>query len=100
MTVRRWKNILKSSIGSGGAVVDEIAEFLSTRPVPGTYFEPFVSSGTMFFELKEAGLIGRAVLSSSMAPYVETLKALRDRVDDVSTALQALTSGRMDRDVY
>ena len=59
-------------------------------PVEGTYHEPFLGSGAVFFHLRAAGrLRGRAVLSDANGPLVETFEAVRDRVDEVVAALAA-----------
>lgn len=54
----------------------------------GTYHEPFVGGGALFFALTGRGMLTRAVLSDANAPLVDTYLAVRDRVDDVIAALR------------
>ena len=56
----------------------------------GTYFEPFMGSGAVYFHLKAQGKIGKAVLSDANGKLVEVHKAIRDRVADVLKALEAM----------
>src|SRR5688572_32849358 len=52
--------------------------------VEGTYHEPFLGSGAVFFHLRASGrLRGRAVLSDANESLVGAFEAVRDRVDEV-----------------
>lgn len=59
------------------------------------YFEPFVGSGAVFLDLHNSGaLTGReARLSDVNADVIGCYRVVRDRVDEVITALQALEAG-------
>ena len=52
----------------------------------GTYHEPFVGGGAMFFGLRRR--IQRAVLSDSNQQLIQTYMAVRDRVEDVIELLR------------
>jgi DNA adenine methylase len=56
----------------------------------GTYFEPFVGSGAVYFHLRSRGLVGRAVLSDANPKLVEVHRAVRDDVEGVLRALDDL----------
>jgi DNA adenine methylase len=63
------------------------------RRVPaafGTYFEPFVGSGALFFHLRNLGRIIRARLSDLNEDLIECYTVVRDRVEDLIAALAAL----------
>ncbi len=49
----------------------------------GTYFEPFVGGGALFFALVRWGRIGRAVLSDINAELIDTYRALKHEVEAV-----------------
>ena len=58
-----------------------IAERLPAE-IRGTYFEPFLGSGAVFFHLRATGRIrGKAVLSDANGALVGTWTAVRDEVD-------------------
>jgi DNA adenine methylase len=61
----------------------------------GTYFEPFLGSGAVFFDLDAAGLLdGRpAILTDTNPDVVGCYLAVRDRVDEVITHLRVLADG-------
>jgi DNA adenine methylase len=61
----------------------------------GTYFEPFLGSGAVFFDLHAAGLLeGRpAILTDTNPDVVGCYLAVRDRVDEVISHLQTLAEG-------
>jgi DNA adenine methylase len=63
----------------------QLAGFLLARmPVSfGTYHEPFLGSGALFFSLYREQKIRRAVLSDINAELIDTYVAIRDSVDDV-----------------
>ncbi len=58
-------------------------------PIEGTYFEPFIGGGAVFFELARAKRIRRARLSDRNAELVTTYRAVRDEVERVIEALAA-----------
>ena len=55
--------------------------------VPGTYVEPFIGGGAVFFELARTARIKRARLSDRNPELVNAYVAVRDRVEDVIEAL-------------
>jgi DNA adenine methylase len=58
--------------------------------VEGTYFEPFLGSGAVFFRLRAEGrLRGPVVLSDANEPLVETWRAVQGHVDEVIDRLEA-----------
>lgn len=64
----------------------------------GRYFEPFVGSGAVFFDLWNQGLLHgkRATLSDESADLVGCYLRLRDDVDEVVRALETLAEERQD----
>lgn len=60
------------------------------EPCSGTYFEPFVGSAAVFLDRRARHRIGKAVLSDVNAKLVETHRAVRDDVDGVIRALEAI----------
>ncbi len=56
--------------------------------VPGTYVEPFIGGGAVFFELARLGRIKHARLSDRNPELVNAYVAVRDRVEDVIEALR------------
>jgi DNA adenine methylase len=82
------KPILKWA-GGKARLADQIAAAFE-GPCQGTYFEPFMGSGAVFFHLKASGLIRKAVLSDANSKLVATHIALRDDVDGVILALESL----------
>jgi DNA adenine methylase len=74
--------------GGKTQLLGPIAGSLPAR-VEGTYFEPFLGSGAVWFRLRAEGrLRGRTVLSDANGPLVETWVALRDRVEEVVALLE------------
>lgn len=61
----------------------------------GSYFEPFLGSGAVFFDLDAAGYLdGRpAILTDTNPDVVGCYLAVRDHVDEVITHLQTLAEG-------
>lgn len=74
--------------GGKGQLLGEILARLPSEP-SGTYFEPFVGGGAVFFELVRHERIARARLFDRNRELVETYRVVRDRVDDVIEALAA-----------
>lgn len=66
-----------------------LADILARMPksIEGTYIEPFIGGGAVFFELARQKRITRARLSDCNAELVTTYLAIRDRVDEVIEAL-------------
>jgi len=74
--------------GGKTQLLGPIARDLPAR-IEGTYFEPFLGSGAVFFHLRAEGRVrGRAVLSDANAPLVETWRAVKGRVEEVISHLE------------
>ena len=73
--------------GGKGQLLDEIVARLPTGEVRGTYVEPFVGGGAVFFELVRRGLVRRGKLFDRNEDLVITYRAVRDEVDAVIGAL-------------
>ncbi len=56
--------------------------------ITGTYFEPFLGGGAVFFALIAQGRLHHAVLCDVNADLIGTYQAVRDRVDEVIEALR------------
>ena len=75
-----------------------LPELLARLPQAfGSYHEPFVGGGALFFALAGAGRLERVILSDANAALIDVYLALRDDVAGVITALQA---HRYERDHY
>jgi len=61
----------------------------------GTYFEPFLGSGAVFFDLHASGLLDDrpAILTDTNPDVVGCYLAVRDAVDQVIAHLEALAAG-------
>src|SRR5512140_3567122 len=61
----------------------------------GTYFEPFVGSGAVFFDLWNEGRLasGRVVLIDDNIDLIGCYRAVRDEVEAVIRALEELADG-------
>ncbi len=59
-------------------------------PCEGTFYEPFVGSGSVYLHLRSRGLIKKAVLSDANDKLVEVHKAVRDDVEGLLRALDEL----------
>jgi len=68
-----------------------LAEILPRLPgeISGTYIEPFVGGGAVFFELCRLERIARARLCDTNGELVDAYRAVRDHVEDVIAALGA-----------
>lgn len=75
--------------GGKARLAEQIAEAFGA-PCSGTYYEPFVGSGAVFFHLKSTGRIRRAVLSDANPKLVAVHMAVRDQVEAVLTAIDSL----------
>ncbi|MEX0873918.1 MAG: Dam family site-specific DNA-(adenine-N6)-methyltransferase [Actinomycetota bacterium] len=74
--------------GSKRALLDQIVESLPESY--GTYYEPFLGSGSLFFLLQPT----RARLSDRCEPLIETFCAVRDGADRVWAHLKPLAPSR------
>lgn len=74
--------------GGKGQLLDQILARLP-REIPGTYVEPFLGGGAVFFELARTGRIQRARLSDRNAELVATYLAVRNELPDLIHALRA-----------
>jgi DNA adenine methylase len=74
---------------------------LSRRLPPefGTYHEPFLGGGALFFHMVAARRIGHAILSDINAALVETYLGVRDELEEVLGHLRE-HAGQHDRDHY
>jgi len=71
------------------------AELAARRPAqPGTYHEPFLGSGALFFRLVRDGCIGPACLSDLNAELIDAYVAIRDHVEAVIALLSQLAYDR------
>jgi DNA adenine methylase len=74
--------------GGKAQLLAAIARRLPDR-IEGTYVEPFLGGGAVFFHLRATGrLRGRVLLSDANEPLVRTWVAVRDRVEEVVAALE------------
>lgn len=65
----------------------------------GTYYEPFIGGGAVFFELANAGRFERAVLGDRCSELMNAYQVIRD---DVETLIEILSGEayKYDREVY
>lgn len=95
---RRRTVIPRPFLKWAGGKVELLPELLARVPVSfQRYFEPFVGSGALFFELRRLGRIDRAYLSDANIRLIDTYRAVRDDVEAVIAELQPLTN---DHDLY
>ncbi len=66
----------------------------------GTYFEPFLGGGALFFELVRRGRVRRAVLGDVNGDLILTYRAVRDHVDALIEALIPLRDGHDEAHYY
>ena len=59
-------------------------------PCRGTYYEPFLGAGAVFFHRRAEGTVGRAVLSDVNARLMEVHRVIRDDVEGLLSALDEL----------
>ena len=82
--------------GGKRALIPEIAKHLPERI--GTYWEPFVGGGAVFFTF--ADRMDRAMLSDSNEELVIAYQIVRDRVDDLIEALREHERKHADKGHY
>lgn len=84
--VARVKPLLKWA-GGKSRLAPSISEAFGA-PCTGTYFEPFIGSGSVFLHRRAAGEVGEAVISDFNPKLVAMHVAIRDAVDDVLAELE------------
>jgi DNA adenine methylase len=57
------------------------------------YFEPFMGSGAVFFDLRASGRLAHATLTDSNADLIGCYRMVRDYASDVQRALERLARG-------
>jgi DNA adenine methylase len=94
MTSTRAKPFMKWAGGKGQL----LQQLLSRMPESfGSYFEPFVGGGALFFGLSSLGMLKDTYLTDVNEPLIETYKAVRDNVDEV---IRNLKTHRNEEDYY
>ena len=71
--------------------------------IPGRfdhYWEPFVGSAALFFELRRAGRIRKATLSDVNPELIELYRVIRDEVEPLISRLQEHERWRLDRGYF
>ena len=74
--------------GGKGQLIDALMPHVPAEF--GTYHEPFVGAGAVFFALKRAGRINRAVLSDTNTRLLATWRGVRDCVEPLIQKLSAM----------
>jgi DNA adenine methylase len=74
--------------GGKGQLLEAIFARLPPGEIRGTYFEPFLGGGAVFFELARRGWVRRARLFDRNEELVATYRAVKDDVEAVILALQ------------
>jgi DNA adenine methylase len=74
--------------GGKRQLLESIFARLPAGEIRGTYFEPFVGGGAVFFELARRGWVKRARLSDCNEDLVVTYRAVKDDVEGVIAALE------------
>ncbi len=64
------------------------------------YWEPFIGSAALFFELRRLGRIGTATLGDVNAELIGVYKALRDAVEPLIECLREHEEHKFDRDYF
>src|SRR5918994_1733557 len=79
--------------GGKRQLLPELRRFYSAEN--NTYFEPFLGSGAVFFDLWRSGLLDRSrvVLSDGNADLIGCYLRVRDNTDAVQGALEQLAKG-------
>lgn len=76
--------------GGKTQIVPELRRFLPPLASGGTYYEPFLGGGAVFFALEPT----RAILSDTNAPLVYAYRAVMEELDDLIEALSLLVPPR------
>ena len=76
--------------GGKAQLLPELLKYVPERF--GTYHEPFVGGGALFWWLAASGRLGRAVISDTSESLIKSYRAVRDRVDDLVTQLSSLAN--------
>lgn len=84
--------------GGKARLVGEILPELGARV--GTYVEPCVGGGAVFFAAARARLFRRAVIGDLSPDVVATYRALRDRLPELVRALERLAPHALDPELY
>ena len=72
-----------------GGKTQLLPQLLARTPTRiGTYYEPFLGGGALFFALQQRGRFERAALSDLNAELVNAFVQVRDAIDDVIAALE------------
>jgi DNA adenine methylase len=69
-------------------------------PSFGTYFEPFLGGGAVFFHLASRKRLTRAVISDLNRDLMNCYVVLRDNIDELLLSLRELQKHARDRDFY
>ena len=84
--------------GGKRQIVEQIVARLPERI--GTYFEPFIGGGAVFFELSNRGRFERAVIGDKNPELVNVYRALKEDVGGVIRALRKLEQGHSESEYY
>lgn len=84
--------------GGKSQLLDELVRLVPPRF--GTYYEPFLGAGALFFRLFSEGRIGRAVLSDLNKDLISCYVTIRDALDEVLLRLESLQLRACDRDFF
>ncbi len=69
-------------------------------PCTGTFYEPFLGSAAVYLHLRAEGLVSRAVLADANPKLVAVHKVVRDDVEGLFAALDALPAERWREEYY
>jgi DNA adenine methylase len=75
-------------IGGKRQLLQHLLPILKTSNSSGSYHEPFLGGGAVFFALRGEGLAANAHLSDVNKELIDSYRAIRDTVDDVISHLQ------------
>jgi DNA adenine methylase len=97
---KNFDGIARPFVKWAGGKSQLLEELVSRLPEQfGTYHEPFVGGGALFFRLKELGRIRRARLSDVNPELMNAWKAIKETPHDVVAALERM-SGRLGEEEY
>lgn len=82
--------------GGKGQLLEQMEPYLPEPGSNGTYFEPFLGGGALFFHLRPK----HAVLSDLNAELIHTYTMVRDEPDALMTALDLHFKYRLDEDYF